>query len=410
MDADFSELLRTPARLMRILLVEDDDGDAFLVTETLTRVVPGGYAITHVPTLSAALHQLVADTFDAVLLDLSLPDADGLDALTQARDAAPHVPFIVMTRLNNDEVALNALHLGAQDYLIKGQLGEALLPRALRYAMERQQIVRELTLMRDEAKAANRAKSQFLANMSHEIRTPMNAVLGYAEMLWEDIEKNRGPAEHLDHLGIIRRNGEHLLEIINDILDLADIDSGNLDVKSVPVSISELVNELVSSLSPQASAKRLRFRLDYRTAIPSEIHTDPTRLRQVLVNLLGNAIKFTEEGEVGLSVSLSEGRDGPEIEFEVTDTGIGMTAPQMERLFQPFIQADSSATRRYGGTGLRLAISKKLGELMGGRIEVESEHGRGSTFRMLLPTGPLHGASFIADPMTTTVVQSQTDS
>jgi PAS domain S-box-containing protein len=249
-----------------------------------------------------------------------------------------------------------------------------------------------------DATAANRAKSQFLANMSHEIRTPMTAILGFTELLFEEGDLSRAPSNRLDALRTIKRNGEYLIGLLNDILDLSKIEAGRLEIEQVKFSPMELVSEVRSLMKVRARAAGLALESDYRTEIPETIQCDPTRLRQILINLVGNALKFTEEGKVQLVLELAGAPKAPMLRFDVIDTGIGMDADQIPRIFEPFSQADGSTTRRFGGTGLGLSICKRLAELMGGWIEVESERGSGSMFRLCVPTGKLDGVRMIEDP------------
>ncbi len=232
------------------------------------------------------------------------------------------------------------------------------------------------------AQAASISKSEFLANMSHEIRTPMTAVLGYTELL------TRGEAdpEKLDYLRTIKRNGNFLLEIINDILDLSKIEAGGLEIDRTSFAPHQLVGDVHALMSVRASEKKLALDVVYKGHIPAQVESDPKRLKQILVNLIGNAIKFTERGKVTLEVDFRPGEE-PQLQFDVVDTGIGMTEQQQARLFQPFSQGDASVTRAFGGTGLGLAISQRLAEMLGGRISATSAFGEGSTFSCLISAG-----------------------
>ncbi|MDZ7620383.1 MAG: PAS domain S-box protein, partial [Patescibacteria group bacterium] len=248
-----------------------------------------------------------------------------------------------------------------------------------------------LERLRGMAEAASRSKSEFLANMSHEIRTPITAILGYADIL---IDESDGPTAR-DRAAVIKRNGEHLLGLINDILDLSKIEAGKMTAERTACSPRGIVAEVVSLMRVRAEEKQLTLHVDLADALPETILTDPLRLRQILVNLVGNAIKFTDRGEVHIAVRRTRGDACDQLAFEIRDTGIGMSLEQMATLFQPFSQADTSAARKFGGTGLGLAISRRLAEALGGGIEVRSTPGEGSTFTVTIDPGPLHGVATV---------------
>ena len=278
----------------------------------------------------------------------------------------------------------------------------------------------ELSDALQRAEAATLAKSEFLANMSHEIRTPLTVILGYTDILIEE-SYNRAAQEPL---GIVKRNGQHLLQIINDILDLSKIECSKMELEWIRMPVVDLIAEVKSLMQVRVKAKNLSLHIEYAGEIPESIQSDPTRVRQILINLVGNAIKFTETGGVRLLVRFvaAAGRDivdqagaaldteggpvdqprigegDPCLEIQVIDTGIGIEPEQISRLFQPFSQADSSMSRRFGGTGLGLIISRRLAQRLGGTVTVTSEPGKGSTFTLLLPTGPLDGVRLIAKP------------
>ncbi len=251
-----------------------------------------------------------------------------------------------------------------------------------------------LTHAKEQADEANRAKSDFLARMSHEIRTPMNAILGYAEVLQENLEED--PAIRQKHLGTIHNSGEHLLALINDILDLSKIESGQMELEKTTVSIFDVIDDVESVLNIKANEKGIYLRSEYSSAIPAGITADAVRLRQLIINLVGNAIKFTDSGGVTIRTEIISDTGPDMLCVRVIDTGIGMSAEAQEKIFQPFSQADTSITRRFGGTGLGLSISKELAEEMGGGIEVESDPGQGSTFILKIEVGNVEGVRMIS--------------
>ena len=231
--------------------------------------------------------------------------------------------------------------------------------------------------------------------MSHEIRTPMTAILGFSDMLAESVVE----PEQLTAVTTIKQNGEYLIGIINDILDLSKIEAGRLEVERVQCSPCQILSEVVSLMCVRAKAKNLPLEIEYDGPIPQTIQSDPTRLRQILINLTGNAVKFTEVGKVRLVARLSDAEsDESKMQFEVVDTGIGMTEEQIAKLFKPFNQADTSTSREFGGTGLGLAISKRLAEALGGDITVQSTFGESSTFTVTVRTGPLDGVKLLDNP------------
>ncbi len=247
----------------------------------------------------------------------------------------------------------------------------------------------------EHAEVANQAKSEFLANMSHEIRTPMTAILGYTELLFEGGDISKAPPHRLKAINAIRNNANHLLTIINDILDMSKIEAGKMSVERVETHPAQIVEEVASLLKTRSDGKGIKIQVQYDTPIPERILSDPTRLRQILMNLVGNAIKFTEIGGVTIYVSMVS--DENRIRFAVVDTGIGMTPQQRDSIarFEAFNQADGSTTRKFGGSGLGLRISNSLAKMLGSGIKVESQKGVGSTFTVEIDPGDLTGVKML---------------
>lgn len=249
----------------------------------------------------------------------------------------------------------------------------------------------------EAAERANRTKSKFLANMSHEIRTPLNGILGFTEVLLRDRERI-GAAELDEHLGTIRRSGQHLLALINDVLDLSKIEADQLHVEAIPCSPHQILSDIVSVLRVGATEKGVGLDYRWESEIPGTIHTDPYRLKQLLLNLVGNAIKFTDQGAVLIVARVDRTPAEPQLVIEVRDTGIGIPQEKLDAVFHPFVQADDSVTRKYGGTGLGLAIGRRIAEALGGSLTATSVVGQGSTFMARIATGELSAEDAYAPP------------
>jgi signal transduction histidine kinase len=382
---------------LHLLLIEDNPGDARLLTELL-RELPGTTEITHVDRLSEAAHHLKSARPSLILLDLSLPDSHGIDTVSRTLELAPDVPIVVLTGLNDEEVALRAVQAGAQDYLVKGQVEPSLLSRAIRYAIERKQLERERARLlelereaRSAAEAAVGARDRVLSVVSHDIGTQITVIQIYANMIAaalghvetedpdaEDVEPEPPVDVRPEWLKGIRDAAATVQHLRQDLLDVSRLDAGHLRLDPTPVKPAELIESLSDRLRPLADEKGVFLSLDASGDLPV-LHADRQRLLQALVNVGGNAVKFTPSGG---RVRLSAAAAGGQLEIAVEDTGPGIAPADLPHIFESFWKRRE---RNPLGTGLGLSIARGIVELHGGKVSAASELGRGSRFLVTLP-------------------------
>jgi len=379
------------------ILIVDDRKENLITLETII----DSPELNIIKALSGneALAIMLEYDISLVLLDVNMPGMDGFETaeLMRGSERTKSIPIIFITATyRQPKQIFRGYETGAVDYLYK-PLDRKILQNKIRayidffkqkHALQiatvtLQSTIAELDKAKRAAEVATLAKSSFLANMSHEIRTPLNGIIGMTDLMLMDEDL----AQHYkEQLSDIRQSGESLLEIINEILDISKIEADKIEIEIIEFSLRELLESVVHLLSVKTYQKNLAFFCEHPADMPDIYLGDPTRIRQVLINLIGNALKFTEKGNICLRVEISEHHENAFVlNFSVTDTGIGIPNDKLETLFESYHQADKSTTRTYGGTGLGLTISRKLVELMGGRISVSSKVGNGSTFRFTLP-------------------------
>ncbi len=362
-------------KISKILIVDDVQLNLDLMKEILSGEE---YLVATAINGKSAIAKAKAHKFDLILLDVVLPDIDGFEVCQHLKSnpQTQGIPIIFLTAKSEKDSLIKGFQLGAVDYIPKPFSKEELLAR-VNLHLTLKHIQEQLIHSKEMAEAAAKAKAIFLANISHEIRTPMNGIIGMVDIL----KQTKLTEEQLEYLDIVGISGENLLMIINDVLDFSKIEAGQITFERIRFNLHDEINEVTKILRYKAVQKNLELSFHIEENVPELLIGDPLRLKQVLINLCNNSIKFTSQGFVRIKASLKEKTDSSvRLYFEVIDTGIGISPENQKKLFKSFSQADVSTTRKFGGTGLGLAISKNLIQLMNGEVGITSEEGNGAIF------------------------------
>ncbi len=388
--------MMTQATKMKILLVDDKPANLFALEKIMCKLDVESFTAQ---SGNKALELTLFHDFALILLDVQMPDMDGYEVaqLLRSEERTKHIPIIFVTAIDRDErFELKGYETGAVDFIFKPLNDQVLLSKVKVFLelyhtkaellQKNEQLEVSVATAREMAQAATAAslaKSQFLANMSHELRTPMNSIMGFSDIL---LDEDLLPEQKIN-VNTIRDSAENLLMLINDILDFSKIEAGQLDTEIIDCSLEKLLNAIEQLMRPKAEDKAIDFKMLAGNDLPTQIRSDPYRLQQCLINLVDNALKFTDQGHVHVKVSLQECNGHHHVQFDVEDTGIGIPKDRLQTIFQSFTQADGSTTRKYGGTGLGLTITRQLAGLLGGELTVASELGAGSVFSLIIPVG-----------------------
>jgi signal transduction histidine kinase len=362
-----------------VLLIEDNPGDADLVRLRLVES-KSEVQVNCVPRLSDALACLDAETPALVLLDLNLPDSHGAETFRRIRQKSPNVPVVILSGQDDPALAMKAVHQGVQDYLVKSDVTSKQLERALRYAVERQGLLRSLEIVRRQQLEF---KNQFLSHVSHELRTPLTCIHQYVTLLLDGLAGPISP-DQTDHLKTVLKSVNQLHAMIRDLLEATRADSGKLRIEPRCIDIGELIQQAVAMMRPAAAEKRIGLEAGVDRSIPL-VHADPDRTLEVLINLIDNGIKFTPaEGSVIVKAAMVE-TDPASVYLSVSDSGRGIPQESLPRVFERLYQDPDRVDGNRTGLGLGLFIAKEIVTLHGGRMWVASDEGSGSTFSFTLP-------------------------
>ena len=371
-------------KIARVLLVEDDEDDYILTCDYLNQLDSHTFEIDWVTNPTTALEQLNLGKHDICLLDYQLGAYNGLTVLEKAATNGCTIPIIMLTGQSDDTLDQLALAAGAVDYLAKGEITTSRFARAIRYALARQEIEKE-RIERINAETQNQSKDRFLAHLSHELRTPLTSILGYTEIL---LNSNKAP-NAASELNIILNNGQHLLGLLNNVLDLSKIAVGKLEYNFSTIKLDSFIADIFSLMKVHAAEKALELVISAPEPLPKTITSDPVRLRQVLINLIHNGIKFTKQGQVELRLTTDMLEGQEQLRFTISDTGQGIPDNMLATIFKPFEQVEDAVSRKEQGAGLGLSICAELIKQMGGTINVKSVLNQGSDFTFSLDPGDI---------------------
>ncbi|PAY01557.1 hybrid sensor histidine kinase/response regulator [Pseudoalteromonas sp. HM-SA03] len=385
---------------VNVLLIEDDEDDYILTLDYLESIPNFKFNLVWQSQYHQALEALESNSFDLCLLDYQLGPQTGLGVLKEARARQVHTPIIMLTGQSDELLDNEALKAGAEDFVLKSEISSARFIRSIRYALARKELERE-RLERLRVESDSRAKDRFLAHLSHELRTPLTSILGYTNLLLSREELQNVKPE----LSIINNNSEHLLNLLNDVLDLSKLNENRLQLNKDKICLNSFLSDLYSLFKMAAAKKGLSFSIEAKTSLPQTVSIDKTRLKQILINIIYNAIKFTSSGFVKVEVKL---KTDTQLQFIVIDTGIGIPSEKLKRIFKPFEQVQHVTTRSDEGAGLGLAISSALIKLMGGELSVESALGEGSQFGFSIELDEVNAESLA--PLTLDKTQDTSDS
>jgi signal transduction histidine kinase len=370
-----------PQRSRPVILVVDDDPTQRLLAHELLE--QSGFEVVQAVSGQDSLDRDRADRPDLIILDVMMPGIDGYELCRSIRadEDLGRTPILMVTGLEDSDSIGRAFEAGATDFVGK-PVHWPMLAHRVKFVLRLASVEREMRAARDSAEAGNRAKSVFLANMSHELRTPLNAIIGFSEIMRRNALGPLGNERYAEYISDIYESGVHLLEIVNNVLDLSKVESGRMEIFDDVVSVDAVVRAAVKQVAPRVAATGIDLRVSIDKRVASVIAGE-IRPKQILINLLSNAVKFTpEKGVVEVTVRPAA---GGEIVFAVRDTGIGISPEDLPRILQPFLQLDDRLNRRYEGTGLGVPLALAMAKLHGGSLTYDSERGRGTTAILTLP-------------------------